>query len=52
LPDGQEAKKYYEQFLALARKEEKPTPQLAEMIEKAETLLRTTHFGKHKSKQH
>ena len=52
LPDGQEAKRYYEQFLALARKEEKPTPQLAEMIEKAETLLRTTHFGKHKSKQH
>lgn len=51
LPDGQEAKKYYEQFLALARKEEKPTPQLTEMIEKAETLLRTTHFGQHKSKR-
>lgn len=51
-PDGQEAKKYYEQFLALARKEEKPTPQLTEMIEKAETLLRTTHFGQHKSKRH
>lgn len=51
LPDGQEAKKYYEQFLALARKEEKPTPQLTEMIEKAETLLRTTRFGQHKSKR-
>lgn len=51
LPDGQEAKRYYEQFLALARKEEKPTPQLVEMIEKAETLLRTTHFGQHKSKR-
>ena len=51
LPDGQEAKRYYEQFLALARKEEKPTPQLTEMIEKAETLLRTTHFGQHKSKR-
>ena len=51
LPDGQEAKKYYEQFLALARREEKPTPQLTEMIEKAETLLRTTHFGQHKSKR-
>ena len=50
-PDGQEAKKYYEQFLALARREEKPTPQLTEMIEKAETLLRTTHFGQHKSKR-
>lgn len=52
LPDGQKAKRYYEQFLALARKEEKPTPQLTEMIEKAETLLRSTHFGKHKSKRH
>ena len=51
LPDGQEAKRYYEQFLALARREEKPTPQLTEMIEKAETLLRTTHFGQHKSKR-
>lgn len=45
LPDGQEAKKYYEKFLSLARKEEKPTRQLTEMIEKAETLLRTTNFG-------
>lgn len=46
LPDGQEAKKYLEKFLALARKEEKPTQQLKEMIEKAEMLLRTTNFGK------
>ena len=46
LPDGQEAKKYYEKFLSLARKEEKPTQQLKEMIEKAEMLLRTTNFGK------
>ena len=51
LPDGQEAKRYYEQFLALARREEKPTPQLAEMIEKAETLLRTTHFAKPRTKK-
>lgn len=51
LPDGQEAKKYYEKFLDLARKEEKPTQQLAEMIEKAETLLRTTNFGQHKKKK-
>ena len=51
LPDGQEAKRYYEQFLALARREEKPTPQLTEMIEKAETLLRTTHFAKPRTKK-
>jgi len=35
----------------LARREEKPTPQLAEMIEKAETLLRTTHFAKPRTKK-
>ena len=51
LPDGEEAKKYFEKFLALARREEKPTPQLAEMIEKAETLLRTTHFAKPRTKK-
>ena len=51
LPDGEEAKRYYEQFLALARREEKPTPQLTEMIEKAETLLRTTHFAKPRTKK-
>jgi tetratricopeptide (TPR) repeat protein len=51
LPDGQEAKRYYEKFLDLARREEKPTPQLAEMIEKAETLLRTTHFAKPRTKK-
>ena len=45
LPDGQEAKKYLEKFLALARKEEKPTQQLTEMIEKAEMLLRTINSG-------
>lgn len=51
LPDGEEAKRYYEQFLALARREEKPTSQLTEMIEKAETLLRTTHFAKPRTKK-
>ena len=51
LPDGQEAKKYLEKFLSLARKEEKPTQQLTEMIEKAEKLLRTTNFGKKKNQQ-
>ena len=51
LPDGQLAKTYYEKFLNLARKEEKPTQQLTEMIEKAEMLLRTTNFGKSKTKK-
>lgn len=51
LPDGQMAKTYYEKFLNLARKEEKPTQQLKEMIEKAEMLLRTTNFGKSKTKK-
>jgi tetratricopeptide (TPR) repeat protein len=50
-PDGQEAKTYYEKFLNLARKEEKPTQQLKEMIEKADMLLRTTNFGKSKTKK-
>ena len=49
LPDGKQAKAYLEKFLDLARKEEKPTQQLSEMIEKAETLLRTTNFGGGKS---
>ena len=51
LPDGQMAKTYYEKFLNLARKEEKPTQQLKEMIEKADMLLRTTNFGKRKTKK-
>jgi len=42
LPDGKQAKAYLEKFLEVARKEEKPTPQLTEMIRKAETLLRST----------
>ena len=51
LPDGQMAKTYYEKFLNLARKEEKPPQQLKEMIEKADMLLRTTNFGKSKTKK-
>ena len=51
LPDGKQAKAYLEKFLDLARKEEKPTQQLSEMIEKAETLLRTTNFGGGKSRK-
>ena len=44
LDDEQEAKVSLEKFLQLARKEEKPTQQLKDMMEKAEELLRTTTF--------
>ena len=44
LNDDQNAKASLEKFLQLARKEENPTPQLTEMIQKAEELLRTTAF--------
>ena len=50
LPDGRQAKSYLEKFLQMARKEEKPTAQLTEMIEKAETMLRTTNFTTPKAK--
>ena len=51
LPDGRQAKSYLEKFLQMARKEEKPTAQLTEMIEKAETMLRTTNFTDGKPRQ-
>ena len=44
LNDDQEAKASLEKFLQLARKEEKPTQQLKDMMDKAEELLRTTSF--------
>ena len=40
LKDKEQAKAYYEQFLNLARKEEKPTAQLTEMMEKAREMLK------------
>lgn len=45
LDDNQQSKTYLERFLQVARKEENPTPQLKDMIEKSEKLLRTTNFG-------
>ena len=45
LNDQQQSRAYLEMFLQLARKEEKPTPQLKDMIEKAEAFLRTTKSG-------
>ena len=49
--DGRQAKEYYERFLALARKEEKPTEELSEMIEKADSLLHRTNWGKVKAQR-
>ena len=51
LQDGIKAKEYFERFLALARKEEKPTEQLSEMIEKADSLLHRTNWGKVKAQR-
>ena len=45
LDDSQQSKAYLERFLQVARKEENPTQQLKDMIEKSEKLLRTTNFG-------
>ena len=44
LKDDQQAKRYLERFLQLARKEPNPNAQLKEMIEKAEIILRTTNY--------
>ena len=51
LPDGKQAKTYFEKFLELARKEENPNAQLTEMIKKAEELLRTTNFSDSRPKR-
>ena len=47
LNDQQQSRAYLEKFLQQARKEEKPTPQLKEMIEKAETFLRKKSPRRH-----
>ena len=44
LNDGQQAKAYLEKFLVAARREPNPNAQLTEMIDKAQSLLRTTKF--------
>ena len=49
--DSRQAKEYLERFLALARKQEKPTEELSEMIEKADSLLHHTNWGKVKSQR-
>ena len=45
LDNPQQSKVYLEKFLQIARKEEKPTQQLKDMMEKAEVFLRATKSG-------
>ena len=40
IKDEEQAKTYYQRFLELARQEQTPTPQLAEMMEQAEEMLK------------
>ena len=40
IKDEEQAKTYYQRFLELARQEQAPTPQLTEMMEKAEEMLK------------
>lgn len=40
IKDEEQAETYYQRFLELARQEQTPTPQLAEMMEKAEEMLK------------
>ena len=48
--DRNQARTYFERFLELARKEEKPNAQLTEMIQKAEEILRHHNYKGAKSK--
>ena len=50
LNDHQQSRAYLEKFLQVARKEEKPTAQLKDMMEKSEKLLRTSFGSKSKRK--
>ena len=50
LNDHQQSRAYLEKFLQVARKEEKPTAQLKDMMEKSEQLLRTSFGSKSKRK--
>ena len=46
LKDGEQAESYYRQFLDLARKEEKPTEKLQEMIKIAEDWIKSFDLGR------
>ena len=51
LKDGKQAESYYRQFLDLARKEEKPTDKLQEMIKSAEDMIKSFDLSRKLSKQ-
>ena len=51
LKDGKQAESYYRKFLDLARKEEKPTDKLKEMIKSAEDMIKSFDLSKKLSKQ-
>ena len=51
LKDSEQAESYYRQFLNLARKEEKPTDKLKEMIKAAEDMIKAFDLGKKLSLQ-
>ena len=51
LKDGNQAETYYRQFLDLARKEEKPTDKLKQMIKDAEDMIKSFDLSKKLSQQ-
>ena len=51
LKDGKQAESYYRQFLDLARKEEKPTDKLKEMIKSAEDMIKDFDLNRKLSQQ-
>jgi hypothetical protein len=53
LSDKEQAEAYYRQFIDLARKEEKPTEELTQMIRNAEDVLKAFEkMRKNKHKSH
>ena len=51
LKEGEQAESYYRQFLDLARKEEKPTDKLKEMIKSAEDMIKDFELSRKLSQQ-
>ena len=51
LKDGKQAESYYRQFLDLARKEEKPTDKLKEMIKSAKDMIKDFDLNRKLSQQ-
>ena len=51
LKDNEQAESYYQQFLDLARKEEKPTDKLQQMIKSAEDMIKSFDLSRKLSQQ-